>query len=61
MTDLSSHTGVKPLWVQALAASADSSIREAKAAQSLSDGLELDALLNALPVAVLMEDWSEYR
>ena len=60
MTDLSSHTGVKPLWVQALAASADSSIREAKAAQSLSDGLELDALLNALPVAVLMEDWSEY-
>ena len=60
MTELFSHTGVKPLWVQALAASADSSIREAKAAQAISTGIDMDILLNALPVSVLMEDWSEH-
>lgn len=61
MTDLISHTGVKPLWVQALAASADSSIREAKAAQAISSGIEMDILLNALPVSILLEDWSEHK
>jgi len=58
MTELTSQTGVKPLWVQALAASADSSIRESRAAHSVSSGIEMEILLNALPVSVLIEDWT---
>ena len=60
MTELSSQTSVKPLWVQALAASADASIRESKAAQEISAGIEVETLLNALPVSILMEDYNEH-
>jgi diguanylate cyclase (GGDEF)-like protein len=60
MADLSARPNVKPLWVQALAASAEAGIREAKAAQEIGEGIEVETLLNALPVAVLMEDYKDH-
>lgn len=49
----------QPLWVQALVAAAEPKLQEAQAAQALRVGIELEAFLEALPVAVCLEDWRE--
>jgi hypothetical protein len=54
-----STSTIKPLWVQALVASAEPMIQEARAAQTLRTGMDLDAFLEAVPVALCLEDWRE--